>query len=77
MSNSSGRASGTGWLRSVHTFYVLYAFHIRDGAGNFQNAIVGARGEAQAIHGALQHSLAFRRDIAVFANCRELICALQ
>ncbi len=44
------------------------AFQIGDGARHFQNAVVGARGEALLLHGALQQALGVGAEFAVGAN---------
>jgi hypothetical protein len=47
---------------------ILHTVHVGDSARHFQDAVVGARGKAQARHGALKQTLAVRRDVAVLAN---------
>ncbi len=47
---------------------VLGAFEIGDGAGDFEDAIVGAGGEALLLHGALEQPLGVGAELAVGAN---------
>lgn len=48
-------ADGLGNMIGVNCFD---AFQIRDRAAYFEDAVVGAGGEADALHGALEHALA-------------------
>ena len=41
-------------LRQVAHLDALGAFQVGDGAGNFQDAVVGTGGEAEPLHGGLQ-----------------------
>src|SRR5688572_23764584 len=55
-------------FRHVRWTDVFAAFEIRNGAADFQDAIVGAGGEAETLHRALEHLFALRVDLAVHAD---------
>ncbi len=55
-------------FRDVRIADVLRRVQIRNGARHFQNAIVSAGAEAQAVHSAFQQPLAIRRNVAVLAD---------
>ena len=47
---------------------VFCAFEVGDGAGDFEDAIVGARGETLLLHGTLEKALGIGAELAVGAN---------
>ena len=52
----------------VSGFDFVGVFEIGDGAADFQDAIVGSRGETETGHGAFQHRLAFGVNATVATN---------
>ena len=52
----------------VSGFDFVGVFEIGDGAADFQDAIVGSRGETETGHGAFQHRLAFGVNATVTSN---------
>ena len=50
------------------TAEVLGAFKVGDGAGHFEDAVVGAGGEALLLHGALEQALGVGAQLAVGAD---------
>src|SRR5215467_7706153 len=55
-------------FRNVCRTDFIATFEIRNRAADFENAIVGARGEADALHGALEHSFTLLVDLAMQTN---------
>src|SRR5579885_70092 len=55
-------------LRDVRGGDGFGAIEVGDRAGDLENAVVGAGGEAEAGHGTLKQALAVRRDVAVFPD---------
>src|SRR5690348_362298 len=55
-------------FRNMHGTDGFSAVEVGDGAGDFQDAIVGARGKPQASHGALEQAVAIGREAAVFPD---------
>ena len=47
---------------------VLGALEIRDGAGHFEDAVMGARGEALLLHGALKQAFGVGAEFAMGTN---------
>ncbi len=47
---------------------LVAVFEVGDRAADFQDPIVGARGQAQTRHGAFQHRFAFRINPAIAAD---------
>src|SRR2546427_3231257 len=52
-------------------------FEVSDRAADFQNAIVGSRGETQTGHGAFQHRLAFGVNATVKTNQTRRHCGIR
>src|SRR5208337_2077934 len=55
-------------LSQVSDREMLDAFQIRDGPGDFENAVVGARGQSLLLHGALQQALGVFAQFAIGTN---------
>jgi len=75
--SSCGRGCGIGWLCQVGDGQVLGTFEIGNGPSDLENAVVGARGQALLLHGALQQALGVLAQFAVGANLAVVICALE
>src|ERR1051326_1730073 len=48
--------------------YPLAAFQVSDGTANLQDPVMSSRAQTEAGHCSFEHALAFRRDVAEFAD---------
>ncbi len=66
-------ASGTGWLRGRRQADGFGTCEVGEGAGDFEDAIMGAGGEVHFLHRVFEVTGAFRVDLAAHPHSADLL----